>query len=57
MTDLECFTKMLSTAGIEMDRIERPRETVIRVERGYTFFFVEATFDENGKLINIGAWE
>lgn len=57
MTDLDSFVNMLAKASIEYDRIERPGETVIRIDRGYTFFFVEATFDEDGKLINIGAWE
>ncbi len=60
MTHLEQYEAMLKSAGIGYEVTPSETESggqVVKVERGYNFFYTEHVFDSDGKLIDVGAWE
>lgn len=52
-SDKEVLLEMISKANIIFDS----KENDIIVERGYVGFYTVFTFDTNGNLKDIGAWE
>jgi len=62
MTDLETIKEMLGRAKIKYEQTGTTREglpdgTAITVWGGYSGFYTDLTFDGNGQLLEIGAWE
>ncbi len=56
--DLENYIKMLDRHKIPYEMNQRNDLGVdISVYRGHNGFVIEAEFDANGDLIDIGAWE
>jgi hypothetical protein len=59
MTDKEKVISLLTELGIGFEdesNIIHCHEGMSKVE-GYIRFYMNWTFDENGKFINIGIWE
>lgn len=58
MTDLETLKKMFERSGVEYteEHLEKGEIGLI-VERGYTGFYTGYSFDSEGRLLDVGAYE
>lgn len=58
MNDLETLKKMLEKANIKYEEDNgNPDNPVLVVEGGYSGFVTEFTFNQEGELYTIGAYE
>lgn len=69
MNDLETMRAMLARAGIEFEEAktepviakrpadDKPSTIQLRIERGYPTFYTMMTFDLDGKLLDVEAYE